>query len=89
MLLSPVITHEQHLTASSQMEHSAARRRTASDLTARVLTPVRPRGHDIPVAVLPPHDQRAHGLPRDLNNGQMSEVLTRQPLQNRACQKPG
>jgi hypothetical protein len=23
-------------------------------------------GHDIPVAVSPPHDQRAHGLPQDL-----------------------
>jgi len=37
----------------------------------------------------PPHDQRAHGLPQDLNSDQMSGVLTRQPLQDRACQKPG
>ena len=36
-------------------------------------------GHVIPAAVSPPHDQRAHGLPQDLE-GPMSGVLTRQPL---------
>ena len=45
-------------------------------------------GHDIPAAVTSPHDQRAHGLPQDLKDGQMSGVLTRQPLPTPTLPKP-
>jgi len=36
-------------------------------------------GHVIPAAITPPHDQQAHGLPKDLQ-GQIRRVLTHQPL---------
>jgi len=57
---------------------------------ARVLTRTPNSGARHPSSDLPPHDQRAHGLPKDLNNSdQIRRVLTRQPLQDRACQKLG
>src|SRR6266700_2863649 len=44
--------------------------------------------HDIPAAIRSPHDQRAHGLPRDLVKGQIRTVLTHQPLPEPSLPKP-
>src|SRR6266516_900759 len=46
------------------------------------------QGHDIPAAIRSPHDQRAHGLPRDLVKGQIRTVLTHQPLPEPSLPKP-
>jgi hypothetical protein len=65
VVLGPVITHKQHpdslrLTLSPQQRGGDSRRSNGQVLTINTM------GHDIPAAVTPPHDQRAHGLPKDL-----------------------
>jgi hypothetical protein len=62
----------------TRCELNSDRRASSQRSNGQVLT-ADDAGHDIPVAVSPPHDQRAHGLPQDLQ-GQKRRVLTRRPL---------
>ena len=84
MVLGPVIPDEQHrppfLTRPRPRPAAGSRLRRSN---GQVLTNPGP-GHDIPAAVTPAHDRRAHGLPQDLQ-GQMRRVLTRRPLPDRSC----
>jgi len=50
--------------------------------------PSQAAGHVIPAAVTPPHDQRAHSLPPDLNGPDSKQVLTRQPLPEPSLTQP-
>jgi hypothetical protein len=85
MVLGPVISHEQHCNSSPALsvDYSSAEE-TPSDLMVKC-SPSSGARH--PSSGSPPHDQRAHGLPQDLE-GLMSGVLTRQPLPEPSLPKP-
>jgi hypothetical protein len=69
VVLGPVISHEQHPLSPIPGLHGADTVGSVEETTQRsngqVLT-ADLTGHVIPAAVSPPHDQQAHGLPRDL-----------------------
>jgi hypothetical protein len=92
MVLGPVISHEQHRgsgidppTLDSSVEE------TAGDLMVKC-SPREETGHVIPAAVSPPHDQQAHGLPRDLHGSDEKSadppVATSTEPAKQARQKP-
>jgi hypothetical protein len=83
MILGPVIPTNN--TSSPPVLADGSVEETPSDLMAKCSPQT--SGHVIPSAVASPHDQPAHGLPQDLN-GQMSRVLTRQPLPTPSLPNP-
>jgi hypothetical protein len=63
MVLGPTICYTQHGAVNIDNTSSSAEE-TAGDLMVNCSPHT--MGHVIPAAISPPHDQRAHGLPQDL-----------------------
>ena len=64
MVLGPVVSHEQHRASKFDSDTVSSVEETAGDLMVKCSP--QQTGHVIPVAISPPHDQRAHSLPKDL-----------------------
>jgi hypothetical protein len=65
VVFGPVIPNEQHCFSFPLRPVLVS---STEEAAGDLMVECSPRwGHDIPVAVSPPHDQRAHGLPQDLN----------------------